>query len=193
MSTVFAQTKITNMTKSARLLRWVNGGGEYLSANGTPGDTVIVDGLYPSACKADIQRPSAYYDIEQDLVKVELITNLPGRAPTAEEMSTTKPQRAVQRPVAPTLVDTEPPKTDERWDTGKGIESMKPEPITLPGHDETLTESGPKDKAIFAEGPSVETPTAAEADVTPEAPAETSEPVVEAPKKKRRRKAATQS
>ena len=193
MSTVFAQTKITNMTKSARLLRWVNGGGEYLSANGKTGDTVIVDGLYPSACKADIQRPSAYYDIEQNLVKVELITNLPGRAPTAEELSGTKPQRSIQRPVAPTPVDTEPPKTDERWNTGKGIDSMKPEPVTLLGHDETLTEAGPKDKAIFAEGPSVETPSVAEADVTPEASAETPEPAVEAPKKKRRRKAATKS
>jgi len=184
MSTVFAKTKITNMTKSARLLRWVNGGGEYLSANGTPGDTVISDGLYPSACKADIQRPSAYYDVEQGLVKVELITNLPGREPTADELSNTKPQRSLQRPVAPTPVDTEPPKTDERWNTGKGIESMKPKPITLPGHDEALTEPGPKDKAIFADGPSIE---------TPEAPAETPEPVVAAPAKKKRRKAATKS
>ncbi len=189
MSTVFAQTKITNMTKSARLLRWVNNGGEYLSANGNPGDTVIVDGLYPSACKADIQRPSAYYDVEQGLVSVELITNLPGREPTAEELSGTKPQHALQRAAAPIPADTEPPKTDERWDTGKGIDDMKPEPITLPGHDETLAESGPEDKAIFAEGPSVETPSVAEADET----AEAAEPAVEAPKKKRRRKAATKS
>jgi hypothetical protein len=175
MKTLIAKTRVRNMTKQPRLLRWLTYGGTYLQAN----QEVIVDGFYPSACEKTQLKAQAVYDIERGLVEVELITNIPTRQPKESELQTRKAEPGVQAFVKPEVsahpaVESKLPaqtQVDERWARG-GIESMKPPAVTLPGHEETLKQVEPQTLPIFPDGQKLETPVA-EATAAPEPVVET--------------------
>ena len=70
---LLAKTLITNLCDKERDVRWA---GVSLK----PGESRLVDGLFPSACKTDAERNLMMAEIDAAKVDVILITNLIGRA-----------------------------------------------------------------------------------------------------------------
>lgn len=170
MDKVILRTRIKNTSGQDALFRWIAPRGQYLK----DGEDVIVDGAYPASVQNKRFVSSCEYDIENDRVEVLLITNLGVRKPTAKELTAAGPSsRAVPAP-APGVEDEKvklqdqnpvdgPGNHEERWQQGT-IEGSKPDPITLPGHEDTLKDAeamqnpaaagadGPQTLEIFKEG-----------------------------------------
>lgn len=159
---IFFKTRVSNPTNQAVMLRWLTKSGMYLAA----GQSVLVDGFYPSEVAKTNMLSSCLYDIENGRVSVELVTNLPTVKPSAAELKAVRPQviaRQVQEAVAVNIKTQLPDaKKNERWGAG-GIEDMLPPAHVLPGHEETLAQlQAPKTLDIFPNGPTVEPPTTVE-------------------------------
>ena len=183
------KTRLHNATPSTRLIRWIQGGGMTLK----PGETVLVDGIYPSEA-VELFQSNARYDIENGLIGIEIVTNIPTRHPTPQESSDCRSQpglanakRRIQRPPEDAIKPVSDTKVDERWGRpgAGGIDDMKPKAVTLPGHEDTLDDKGPETSVIFDEGPSIETPAPVEtpSPVETPAPVETKKPRGRRPRK----------
>jgi len=142
MEPTILKSRIKNITEESLFLRWLGAGGQHLKA----GEEVVVHGAYPTAAKAQLMS-SCLYDIDNDRVKLTLITNIPTETATAADKNIpaihrtgavlhTAPTAGTSAPVTPNQEET-PKKEDERWGTGT-IESQKPDPITLPGHEDAI-------------------------------------------------------
>jgi len=166
------KTRVTNPGKASLFLRWLGDRGQYL----TPGQTVVVEGAYPTAVIRRQFKEAAAYDIEHGRVKIALITNIPVEAAGSKvEKAVAKPVAKAEKPKAApapapaeapraTQVPSEP-KPDARWSVGS-VDDAKPKAVTLPGHEDVLTQTKPATLEIFPDGPSLETP-AAEQEETP--------------------------
>jgi hypothetical protein len=156
MNALILKTRIKNTCGQATLFRWIAPRGQYLEAN----QEIIVDGAYPSMVENRRFISSCEYDIVNGRVEVELITNMQTRKPTkVEKTDAGKFSQPVPAEIpgaeAPTTELNEQTIVDERWQSGT-IEDAKPKPITLPGHEDTLTAEEPKTLEIFPEGTTLE-------------------------------------
>jgi hypothetical protein len=156
MNALILKTRIKNKCGQDTLFRWIAPRGQYLTVD----QEIIVDGAYPSMVENRRFISSCEYDIIHGRVEVELITNMQTRKPTkAEEKDAgdfAQPAPAAVPPsTEPATELNEQTKVDERWQSGT-IEEAKPKPITLPGHEDTLTAEEPKTLEIFPEGATLE-------------------------------------
>lgn len=141
MEAVVLKTRIKNTSGHDMLFRWIAPRGQYLAA----GEEVIVDGAYPTAVENRRFSSSCVYDIVHGRVSVVLITNLDIAPVEEEDIRKAVAVEPKPAPVPPAEAEktelTQQAPVDERWQQGT-IEGSKPKPITLPGHEDTLTDAG---------------------------------------------------
>jgi len=126
---IILNTRITSKVDYERRLLWVRNMGIFLKA----GESVVVDGAYPTAIESDGLRSSFQNDINHGLIDIELITSLP--VVKVEVAEITEPSAAVRIPSMPVMKpeDTSKP-VDERWAKGT-LDTVKPPIAGLPGAD----------------------------------------------------------
>lgn len=77
---IIQQTMIKNCLGQDRLFRWAGRMGEYVPGN----SSVIVEGAYPTACRTSRCVKELEAALEQGLVELTIITNLPVARPTGK-------------------------------------------------------------------------------------------------------------
>ena len=172
MNAIVLKTRIKNTSGQGMLFRWIAPRGQYLEKDAE----VVVDGAYPTAVLEVNRRfvSSCEYDIHNGRVDIELVTNLSTSTPSKKVVEEAVTPQKIPAPIPPAeapkveLKDQEDAKgvldkPNERWQQGT-IEGSKPEPMTLPGHEETLETAaatqnpdaknadGPQTLEIFKEG-----------------------------------------
>jgi len=126
---IILKTRITSRVDYERKLLWAQP-VMFLK----PGESVVVEGAYPTVIPGDIMKESFRSDLDLGLVEVELITSLPVQKVEVAEIPTF--QSNVKFPSVPSVkpvVDAKP--VDERWAQGT-LDKVKPPTAGLPGADE---------------------------------------------------------
>jgi hypothetical protein len=146
------QTMITNKVNQDRTMRWAGTRGVFVPG----GESVIVEGAYPTACRTTAGLKALEAEIEQGLTSIQLVTNIDVVRPIGKKGAVSNPT-AIKEAAKETLVEVVPlteykRNTEERFHIVKdGKHSMEPETVGLPGTKDIVIPE-PITKAMFPEG-----------------------------------------
>lgn len=121
------KTRLTNLLDRARNIKWIDKHGIYLG----PGESRIIEGAYPTACRNDACRKEMASELGAKGVSVTLITDLPVEAPKNNE------ERRIR--VSPDSI-TAPLPQKETVDTGvsENVPEYKPKVQEVKGKEEVF-------------------------------------------------------
>jgi hypothetical protein len=81
---IVLQTLVKNLLKTDRKIPWIDKKGAYCAG----GESIVVEGAYPSACTSPAKAQVMQTELDQGLIEVALITNMAVMEPITKDSAT---------------------------------------------------------------------------------------------------------